>query len=192
MLTLSSQINANQQSHLVPLSSAKTPKPPKSFDPSKYSTRLISLKFAYLGGSYNGFEHHPGNTTPLPTVEEELWKALVKCRLIFPPSLKENGLLEGNLSEKLDAYKTSRVPVDWDGCEYSKCGRTDRGVSAFGQVIAVRVRSARQLKIKKWDVDTELSVARSGRGNSADVDPNEKETVDNDITAETDTFDPIK
>ena len=35
--------------------------------------------------------------------------------------------------------------VNWEGCEYSKCGRTDKGVSAFGQVIGVRVRSNRPL-----------------------------------------------
>ncbi|KAK3067186.1 pseudouridine synthase deg1 [Teratosphaeriaceae sp. CCFEE 6253] len=33
-------------------------------------------QFAYLGGNYNGFEHRANNTTPLPTVEEEVWKAL--------------------------------------------------------------------------------------------------------------------
>ena len=58
-----------------------------------------------------------------------LWKALNKARLIFPtpdPS-KQHG------------------EVNWDGCEYSKCGRTDRGVSAFGQVIGIRVRSNRPL-----------------------------------------------
>ena len=33
--------------------------------------------------------------------------------------------------------------ISWDGCDYSKCGRTDRGVSAFGQVIGIRVRSAK-------------------------------------------------
>ena len=32
---------------------------------------------------------------------------------------------------------------NWEGCEYSKCGRTDKGVSAFGQVIGIRVRSNR-------------------------------------------------
>jgi tRNA pseudouridine38/39 synthase len=35
--------------------------------------------------------------------------------------------------------------IDWEGCDYSKCGRTDRGVSAFGQVIGLRVRSNRPL-----------------------------------------------
>ena len=98
-------------------------------DASKYSTRLIALKFAYLGQRYNGFEYHANNNTSLPTVEEALWKALVKARLIFP-------------TEPLSS-KTGEV--NWEGCEYSKCGRTDRGVSAFGQVIGIRVRSNRPL-----------------------------------------------
>lgn len=34
--------------------------------------------------------------------------------------------------------------VNWEGCQYSKCGRTDKGVSAFGQVVGVRVRSVRR------------------------------------------------
>ena len=87
------------------------------------------MKFAYLGQRYNGFEHHANNSTPLPTVEEALWKALIKARLIFPTE---------PLSSKTGG-------VNWEGCEYSKCGRTDRGVSAFGQVIGIRVRSNRPL-----------------------------------------------
>lgn len=67
----------------------------------------------------------------MPTIEEELWKALYKARLIFPtPS---------------PLIKTG--DVNWDGCDYSKCGRTDRGVSAFGQVIGIRVRSNRPLEL---------------------------------------------
>ncbi|MCJ1432367.1 hypothetical protein MMC27_001723 [Xylographa pallens] len=100
----------------------------RDFDPSKYSTRLIALKFAYLGQRYNGFEHHANNKTPLPTIEEEMWKALMKARLIFPT---EPLVTEGE--------------VNWEGCDYSKCGRTDKGVSAFGQVIGIRVRSNRPL-----------------------------------------------
>jgi tRNA pseudouridine38/39 synthase len=111
----------------------KKPRNERVFDPSKYSTRLIAFKLAYLGKRYNGFEHHSGQTTPLPTIEEELWKALNKARLIFP---------EG-------AHPLIPGEVNWEGCEYSKCGRTDRGVSAFGQVIGIRVRSNRPLPKKK-------------------------------------------
>ncbi|KAF2791250.1 pseudouridine synthase [Melanomma pulvis-pyrius CBS 109.77] len=133
------------------------PKPrqsPKIFDASKYSTRLIALKFAYLGQKYNGFEHHRNNTTPLPTIEEELWKALVKTRLITPVvgggdtgsgggDESVEGKREGN--GKKEWEREGARDVNWEGCEYSKCGRTDRGVSAFGQVIGIRVRSNRPL-----------------------------------------------
>ncbi|KAK1073005.1 pseudouridine synthase deg1 [Friedmanniomyces endolithicus] len=104
----------------------KRKKEPTPFDPSRHHTRPIALKFAYLGGNYNGFEHHANNPTPLPTVEEALWKALRKTRLIFP-----------------DFGEREEGEVCWEGCEYSKCGRTDRGVSAFGQVVGVRARSCR-------------------------------------------------
>jgi tRNA pseudouridine38/39 synthase len=94
---------------------------------------LIALKLAYLGKRYNGFEYHSKNITSRTTIEEELWKALNKARLIFPKDTKP--LEPGE--------------VNWEGCEYSKCGRTDKGVSAFGQVIGIRVRSNRPLKKHK-------------------------------------------
>ncbi|CAK1357013.1 unnamed protein product [Cercospora beticola] len=123
----------------------KPKKEPKRFDASRYHTRLIALKFAYLGGNYNGFEHHANNTTPLPTIEEELWKAMRKVKLIF--------------SEHKPGQ--SEEEVCWDGIEYSKCGRTDRGVSAFGQVIGVRVRSARP---KKQAAPNEVSAGAESQG----------------------------
>jgi tRNA pseudouridine38/39 synthase len=132
----------------------------KAFDASKYATRLIALKFAYLGQAYNGFEHHRNNTTPLPTIEEELWKALMKTRLINPTPLPEAAAKDGNAEDKgtdyarigrgeFEKWDTEGAEVNWEGCEYSKCGRTDRGVSAFGQVIGVRVRSNRPLPKQK-------------------------------------------
>ncbi|KAL9622391.1 MAG: hypothetical protein Q9160_003234 [Pyrenula sp. 1 TL-2023] len=113
-------------------------KPSKPFDPARHSTRYIALKFAYLGRKYNGFEHTNGNRTPLPTVEEVLWKALRKARLIWPPS-GESLEVEYHQGRRMKRA----VEVSWEGCQYSKCGRTDRGVSAFGQVVGVRVRSNR-------------------------------------------------
>ncbi|KAL8671566.1 MAG: hypothetical protein Q9168_003928, partial [Polycauliona sp. 1 TL-2023] len=102
----------------------------RQFDRSKYSTRLIALKFAYLGQRYTGLEYHANNNTRYPTIEEELWKALDKAKLIFPtpnPELKEG-------------------EPNWEGCEYSKAGRTDKGVSAFAQIIGIRVRSNRPVE----------------------------------------------
>ena len=86
----------------------------REFDFSKYNTRFIALRFAYLGWNYNGlaFQKEP---TPLPTVEGTILEALNRCRLI--PTL---------------------VPQD---CNFSRCGRTDKGVSAMNQVISLNVRS---------------------------------------------------
>lgn len=87
---------------------------PKEFDFSKYNKRFIALRFAYVGWDYNGlnFQYEP---TPLPTVEEEILKALAKSKLI--------------------------TQVDPACCNFSRCGRTDKGVSAMNQVISLDVRS---------------------------------------------------
>lgn len=132
----------------------KKPRVDRAFDPTKYSTRLVAFKLAYLGKRYNGFEHHAGNLTPLPTIEEELWKALNKARLIFPK----------------DSSPLKPGEVNWEGTEYSKCGRTDKGVSAFGQVIGIRVRSNRPLGRKKeYEPVTEQS------GTSQDTEGEKKD-----------------
>jgi len=55
--------------------------------------------------------------TALPTVEGVLFEAFVKARLVDPDA-------------------------GFEGCGWEKCGRTDRGVSAAGQVISLWVRSA--------------------------------------------------
>ncbi|PFH56957.1 hypothetical protein XA68_15728 [Ophiocordyceps unilateralis] len=101
----------------------------RGVDPSRYSTRYIALKLAYLGKRYGGFEFQAmGNQ---PTIEEELWNALTRACLVFPDGDDE--------------------AVQFDRCEYSKCGRTDRGVSAFGQVVGLRVRSNRPVRRQKGD-----------------------------------------
>lgn len=123
----------------------KTSRPNGAFDPSKYTTRLVALKFAYLGQNYNGLEYHANNKTPLPTVEEELWKALNKAKLVIPtpnPSLEPG-------------------EPNWEGCEYSKCGRTDKGVSAFGQVVGIRVRSNRPVTLASAPTLREVSAGNS-------------------------------
>ncbi|KAJ7280206.1 pseudouridine synthase [Mycena rebaudengoi] len=101
-----------------------TPPPPnrrrlwrsKEFDFSSYPRRKIALKFCYSGWDYHGLVVQ-ADPTPLPTVEGVLFKALARARLIDPDA----GL---------------------EGCGWERCGRTDCGVSAGGQVISLWVRSA--------------------------------------------------
>ncbi|KAL8698990.1 MAG: hypothetical protein Q9201_006256 [Fulgogasparrea decipioides] len=128
-----------------------------------------ALKFAYLGQRYNGLEFHANNATPYPTIEEEMWKALQKAKLIFPtpnPSLQE------------------REP-NWEGCDYSKSGRTDKGVSAFGQVIGIRVRSNRPLVSPEQRMKENTSSVNDVK---EDHDTSNNKTYSLDLT----TFHPIK
>ncbi|KAH7146426.1 pseudouridine synthase [Dactylonectria macrodidyma] len=153
----------------APSAGVKAPKPKgkRKPDPSKYSTRYVALKLAYLGKSYGGFEFQAMATQP--SIEEELWNALTKACLIFP--------------------KDDRV-VDFECCEYSKCGRTDKGVSAFGQVIGLRVRSNRPLPKKRSQASQEVE------GDDAmvvDEQPREKtEAAKEEEEEEDSSFDPIK
>lgn len=96
------------------------PPPPKADDKvfvfSKYPRRKIALKFCYSGWEYSGlaFQAAP---TPLPTVENVLFDVLAQTRLVDPDA-------------------------GFEGCGWEKCGRTDRGVSAAGQVVSLWIRSA--------------------------------------------------
>ncbi|KAJ7685590.1 pseudouridine synthase, partial [Mycena polygramma] len=115
------QLEADKELHATSRV-AITPPPPtprrlwKTFDFSAYPRRKIALKFCYSGWAYNGLAIQT-DPTPLPTVEGLLFDALAKARLIDPDA----GL---------------------EGCGWERCGRTDRGVSAGGQVISLWVRSA--------------------------------------------------
>lgn len=99
----------------------KARKPVKPFDFPSHPTRHIALLIGYHGWHYSGLAiqldvNSPG---PIRTVEGELLMALEKARLI-----EEGKGLEG--------------------AGYSRCGRTDRGVSGTGQVVDLWVRSARR------------------------------------------------
>lgn len=95
----------------------ETPSAPKKrkFEFSKHNTRFVAFRFAYMGWNYNGlnFQYEP---TPLPTVEEEILQAMTKAKLV--------------------------PEADPASCNFSRCGRTDKGVSALNQVISLDVRSS--------------------------------------------------
>lgn len=83
----------------------------RAFSMSNYKKRFVAIKFLYLGERFAGFARQDHMED---TVERYLIDALVRTKLI-----------EGDIEQ----------------CNYSRCGRTDRGVSAFGQVIGVTLRS---------------------------------------------------
>ncbi|GLT77266.1 hypothetical protein SLA2020_488680 [Shorea laevis] len=76
-----------------------------------HSKRYVALKVMYFGQRFYGFA---SEAQMEPTVESEIFKALEKTRLLV-----------GDKKES----------------QYSRCGRTDKGVSSVGQVIALFLRS---------------------------------------------------
>lgn len=96
-------------------------------DFGKYESRWIALRVAYDGAVYHGMSSQQGIgrdslydptriTDKNRTVEDCLFAALMKTKLIEAVN----------------------------DCGYSRCGRTDAGVSAVGQVVGVKVRGPKR------------------------------------------------
>ncbi|KAL4436896.1 hypothetical protein ABPG75_004035 [Micractinium tetrahymenae] len=86
----------------------------KDLDFSAYQQRYVALELLYLGHAYGGFARQE-NTEE--TIEGHLFSALRQTRLI-------------------------PAGASWQELRYSRGGRTDKGVSALGQVVALLLRSA--------------------------------------------------
>jgi tRNA pseudouridine38/39 synthase len=107
--------------------------PPRPFDIKNYPQRLVAIEIFYAGWGYHGFasqgcaaahreertgfciapaapdaRSHSHGADAAETVETHLFLALRATRLIAPEAT-------------------------WAECEYSRCGRTDKGVSALRQ-----------------------------------------------------------
>jgi tRNA pseudouridine38/39 synthase len=131
----------------------------QKFDLTKYPCRKIALRFSYDGASYSGLATQKGKTGIAPpddmasviTVEDILWKALAETRLVGEDQSMGN--------------------VGW-----SRCGRTDRGVSAGGQVVALWVRSR---KVDQWEERRALEqfIVEKKREQGKVVDDEEDEIV---------------
>lgn len=198
-----SNARAVQLERALQQAKARTPSPKpvvkkaaKASDASQHSTRFIALKLSYLGHRYNGLEHANRCFTPLPTIEEVLWKALRKTHLISPPvpegaddsvevifdpKERERKYIIHGKSRPEDSDTKQRLEISWEGCQYSKCGRTDRGVSAFGQVVGIRVRS-------NAPVRKELQGADGNNDENLSVDDIDFMTSETELQP----FDPVK
>jgi tRNA pseudouridine38/39 synthase len=87
----------------------------RGFDMLRYRLRHVALHVAYLGHEYHGFaaqSQESASSSP-NTIERALFAALQRSCLIESES----------------------------SCGYMRCGRTDRGVSAAGQIVSLRLRS---------------------------------------------------
>ena len=84
----------------------------KASNQQQYRYRHVALRFYYDGAEYSGLAQNMGHEND-QSVEKALFQALVMTRLV-------------------ESRETSG---------YSRCGRTDKGVSAAGQVVALRLKS---------------------------------------------------
>lgn len=110
-------IVGNHVKGLAPKRKFEKKKPPRPIDFNKFRHRHVAIQLQYDGTRYFGFASQAGEHEN--TVEKHLFEALIKLRLI-----------------------ESR-----QACGYSRCGRTDKGVSALGQIVAFRLRSAFPLNL---------------------------------------------
>jgi len=118
----------------------KAPKKPRTFDISSKLQRHISFRLAYDGETFQGFSQNVGVADD-DSVEKILFEALVKCRLIEKREVRAGAKRQQKQHTTPHTHITNNL-LSSQGCGYSRCGRTDKGVSAFGQIIALRVRSA--------------------------------------------------
>lgn len=82
----------------------------REFDWSKANFGHFVIKIAYVGTNYHGLAVQ--ELASVPTVEAQLFEALIKTRLV----------------------------QDRHSCKYSRCGRTDKGVHAAGNYISLNLR----------------------------------------------------
>jgi tRNA pseudouridine(38-40) synthase len=96
--------------------------------------RHVALRIYYDGGAYSGLAENVGHAADA-SIERALYQALSTARLIpldyrrYAAGGKEKG------SDGSDKCTSTTIG-------YSRCGRTDKGVSAAGQVVALHLKSA--------------------------------------------------
>ena len=109
------------------------------FNFAAYPSRHVALHVMYAGWDYRGFASQGAERDGVRTVEEALFRALKRVRLIAPDAT-------------------------WKTCDYTRCGRTDAGVSALGQVVSARLRC----RVPRRDDDDDLS--ETGRRGGDEID----------------------
>ncbi|KAL7467995.1 hypothetical protein ACHAXS_008216 [Conticribra weissflogii] len=122
----------------------------KLIESEKLRTRHIALQFSYDGTDYSGFAENIGKEND-NSVEKSLFAALEKTRLLVNPDEMEMVFLkegsEGGTGKEFQIHEQNISARN--ASKYSRCGRTDRGVHAHGQVVALYLKSAFPVSAKK-------------------------------------------
>ena len=128
----------------------------------KYRTRHVALQFSYDGTDFTGFAQNIGKECD-NSVEKAIFAALEKTRLLVQPD--EHGMQSSSSNDNMTANnekhttdnnvmnikKEDNEASARTAAQYSRCGRTDKGVHAHGQVIAIYLKSAFPLTAQLLD-----------------------------------------
>eukprot|EP00918_Siedleckia_nematoides_P003615 GHVU01008132.1.p1 GENE.GHVU01008132.1~~GHVU01008132.1.p1 ORF type:complete len:475 (+),score=69.93 GHVU01008132.1:268-1692(+) len=106
-------------------------KRPRELDWSQWGYHKFLLTVSYVGTGYSGMAYQVDESA-FPTIESELFKALILTRLIR----------------------------DRNSCEFTRCGRTDAGVHAKGNCVALTLR----LLQRQSSSSSSSSPSSSGQG----------------------------
>lgn len=141
----------------------------KPFDFSRYRFRNIALQITYYGSEYNGFaaQNHSNSTEskesarhnqsdatngPVDIENEEGGKDEEEQmnpskRHKAAPGSSSSSVVEPLSVESVffSALQLTKLIVDRAHSHYARCGRTDRGVHALGQVVALWLRSSQSV-----------------------------------------------
>ena len=109
----------------------------RGVDVHRFRQRYVALEVMYIGWNYHGFTAQ--FTTAKPRCGAE--GGQIRTQILRD---EQHPTVEGAIFRALRRTRLVDEEDSLHGIKYSRCGRTDKGVSALGQVIALKLRS-RQL-----------------------------------------------
>lgn len=141
-------------------------KPLRPYNVLAQPCRKIALRFSYDGEPYLGLTTQAGTDTLLPTPFEVADTSVMTPEQLGPGT----NSVEAVLWHALAQLRLVDPQYGFDGVEFTRCGRTDRGVSAASQVVSLWVRSK---AVDEWEA--RQTVRRQNwnpsLGESAKTDP---------------------
>lgn len=135
----------------------------RPFDFSTYHSRFVALEIAYLGWDFHGFASQADSENTIevrnprmrPRTLTLLACAMLTIECVCSCDLSEAAVWhkgqvlrlskanrrldtpsQGHFFEALRRTRLIPEDADWHSLRYSRCGRTDKGVSALGQASA--------------------------------------------------------
>jgi tRNA pseudouridine38/39 synthase len=105
----------------------------RELDFSAYPRRHVVLRIAYHGQGHDGLARQENSTN---TIEHCLLAALLQVRLIPPLRLNDG--------TEVHALGSTGKHLLASPDKFSRCGRTDKGVSALGNAVSLLLRGAKE------------------------------------------------